>query len=91
MVSYQSVLSVIKSVLSGGLEMFSGKISLSNLSAHHLPWSNQNKTDQKSQLRPYLAISIDASFKANIGYKESAEVKTKQLFLMSRLIMGNMS
>ena len=59
--------------------MFSGKISLFSISAQELPWSNENKTDQKSLLGPYLSISVDASQKATVGYQDSAEVKTEHV------------
>ena len=59
--------------------MFSGKISLFSISAQELPWSNENKTEQKSLLRPYLSISVDASQKATVGYQDSAEVKTEHV------------
>ena len=54
--------------------MFCGKISLSSISASDLPWSNENKTDQKSDLRPYLAISVDAEHRTNVGREELSQV-----------------
>ena len=54
--------------------MFCGKISLQNISASDLPWSNENKTDQKSELRPYLAISVDAEHRVNVGKEELSQV-----------------
>ena len=59
--------------------MFSGKISLFSISAQQLPWSNENKTDQKSPLRPYLSISVDATQKQTVGYQDSAEVNTEHV------------
>ena len=54
--------------------MFCGKISLINISASQLPWSNENKTDQRSDLRPYLAISVDAEHRINVGQEELSQV-----------------
>ena len=54
--------------------MFCGKISLLHISASQLPWSNENKTDQRSDLRPYLAISVDAEHRVNVGQEEMSQV-----------------
>lgn len=54
--------------------MFCGKISLQKISASDLPWSNENKTDQRSDLRPYLAISVDAEHRINVGAEELSQV-----------------
>ena len=58
-----------------GEEMFTGRISLTNISALQLPWTNENRVDQQSDLRPYLAVSVDAQLKSTVGYQESSEVE----------------
>ena len=69
--------------------MFCGKISLLNISASQLPWSNENKTDQRSDLRPYLAISVDAEHRINVGQEEISQVSFTHYTIFSVLFYRN--
>ena len=54
--------------------MFRGKIFLTNIKASDLPWTKVNRTDQGSELRPYLVISVDGVERKRVRCEERPEV-----------------
>ena len=56
--------------------MFRGNIFLTNIRAEGLPWSNLNRMETDSELRPYLVISLDAEEKKRLRCEDNSEVRT---------------
>ena len=74
--------------------MFRGKIFLTGISATDLPWTNENRAYQGSELRPYLLISLDGVEKKRLRCEKDPQVKfavVSGLLVVLRSTLNNIS